>query len=746
MFKRIKIKKLEDFFIPLSQRNEKGVFFYRFPYYNDKVDNFLREYLKRAMRFGVVISGKIPNPDEKQLSYYSDIMGMSFSMDMSFFDISMKKWLPRLDNVQRKNVVSALYDTLLKMKQNGKNENILKNAYIKFMCWFYYKFERVFRELGHEDVPKIIYDGAISRYELKILSILSSSGCDVVLIEPDGDGPYLKTGNGSESDIFETADKKPFPQNFSIEQMIKENNEKERLSRLYDVSLTKINSTNTWLSGEVFNDSLKALTDRGTGDYVYNMFVKVTGAWDKTTYQSDLFKWKTSLIESGRNVFILDEILPPTVDEIRNINRNGYGSLEQLLADMTSKIRCSLKEVEAQERKAFCDILLENKEENLNKLKNKAVYLVCWINRYNGDLFKMYKAGKLDVFVYFGVCRNNFECLFMKYLSMLPLDIFVINPNKKPCMLSDSTLFEKKYEFTIDADKFPETAEDVDYTTVAYNAEQDLTQMLYQDSGMYRAKQYKSAAAVSLRTMYEEIFLLWDEEVSYRPNFEIMDDKVLMPVLMAKISGVKDGNVSEYWQSVRKLIVDDTIVVTDVPYIKKEDMPPIGNAVSLIKNRKILKSKIKESSCYHYAILRDEAQNYILDKAQELLDSDVINGTFSRGMEYTILNVALNMPKDIVQLINKMDFTKKVPKIIFVCTGEKICSAEDSIAAAFLHLCGFDIAMFVPTGYQVIEKYYAKPLFNENQIGQYMYGLEVPSTLKQGEKESFINRIFKRGR
>jgi hypothetical protein len=93
-----------------------------------------------------------------------------------------------------------------------------------------------------------------------------------------------------------------------------------------------------------------------------------------------------------------------------------------------------------------------------------------------------------------------------------------------------------------------------------------------------------------------------------------------------------------------------------------------------------------------------------------------------------------------------MDFTKKVPKIIFVCTGEKTCSAEDSIAAAFLHLCGFDIAMFVPTGYQVIEKYYAKPLFNENQIGQYMYGLEVPSTLKQGEKESFINRIFKRGR
>lgn len=751
MFKRIKIKKLEDFFVTLSQRNEKGVFFYRFPYYNDEVDRFLREYLKKAMRFGVVISGKIPNPDEKQLSYYSDIMGMSFNMDIGFFDNAIKKWLPRLDDIQRKNVVSALYDTLLNMKQNGKNENILKNAYIKFMCWFYYKFERVFRELGHEEVPKIIYDGTISTYELKILSILSSAGCDTVLIESEGDSVYLSADlNGSESNIFDTADKKPFPKDFSIEFMIKENNENERLSRLYDLSMTKINSTNTWLSGEVFEDSLKPLSDRGTGNFIYNMFVKVTGVWDKAAYSSDLFKWKTSLIESGRNVFILEEFLPPTVDEIAAVNRNGYNSFEQLLADMTSKIRCQYsKEVEEQEKKAFCDIMLfENEEDkgNINKLKNKAVYIVCWISRYNCDLFKMYKNGKLDVFVYFGVCRNNFECLFLKYLSMLPIDIFIINPDKKPCMLTDKTLFEKKYELSMSIDKFPETAEDIDYTTVAYNAEQDLTQMLYQDSGMYRTQQYKNAVAVSLRTMYEEIFLLWDEEINLRPNFETIDDKVVMPVLMSKVSGVKDGNVSEYWQSIKNLVVDDTVVITNIPYIQKNDITATRNVVSLIKNKKILKSKVKENNDYRYSILRDEIQDYILDKAQELLDGEFIKGTFSQGMEYTILNVLLNLPKNLVQLINKMDFTKKVPKLLLICTGEQSCSVEDSIAVAFLHLCGFDIAMFVPTGYQLIEKYYTKQLFNENQIGQYMYGLEIPNIWKQGSHEGFINRIFKRGR
>lgn len=53
-------------------------------------------------------------------------------------------------------------------------------------------------------------------------------------------------------------------------------------------------------------------------------------------------------------------------------------------------------------------------------------------------------------------------------------------------------------------------------------------------------------------------------------------------------------------------------------------------------------------------------------------------------------------------------------------------SLEDTILTAFLNLAGFDVAFFVPTGYQSIEKYFNRKLFDEYQIGEYKYDLQIP--------------------
>lgn len=57
-------------------------------------------------------------------------------------------------------------ETLRDMVRSGKTESILRNAYTKYMCWLYYKFERIVGSLGAEEPPKILYDGDISSYEL----------------------------------------------------------------------------------------------------------------------------------------------------------------------------------------------------------------------------------------------------------------------------------------------------------------------------------------------------------------------------------------------------------------------------------------------------------------------------------------------------------------------------------------------------------------------------------------------------
>src|SRR5699024_139010 len=89
---------------------------------------------------------------------------------------------------------------------------------------------------------------------------------------------------------------RPFPDNFSIQQMEQKLQRENRFSLLYHKEELKVMSTNTWLTGDVFSDCLKEPTMRGEKkDYCYNLFVKVTGVEEKLTYAKQLFQWKKQL-------------------------------------------------------------------------------------------------------------------------------------------------------------------------------------------------------------------------------------------------------------------------------------------------------------------------------------------------------------------------------------------------------------------------------------------------------------------
>ena len=67
VFEHKKIQNLNDYFTTLDKRQDKGVYFYRINGYSDEIGQFIKNYYKAAMQSGVIIEGKIPNPDEKNL-------------------------------------------------------------------------------------------------------------------------------------------------------------------------------------------------------------------------------------------------------------------------------------------------------------------------------------------------------------------------------------------------------------------------------------------------------------------------------------------------------------------------------------------------------------------------------------------------------------------------------------------------------------------------------------------------------
>lgn len=755
MFERRTLSSLNDYFIKYKDRREKGVYLYRINGYNDSVKDFLIKYYEEARRTGVVIEGRIPNPDGKQLSYYGEIMGTEFRLDMAFLEKSLKKWLPRMNDYQRKNLTAALYDTLMQMRTEGKNDNMLRNAYIKFMCWLYYKFERVVNLLGENTIPKILYEGTVSTYELKLITMLSKSGCDVVLLQYQGDNAYAAVDRGmAYSDRFDQVGLGAFPEGFSMKMLRKELEERSNIERLYGTPPKWMNCTNAWMEGSGLLDIVKPAAERGSDSrFFYNGFLRIWGVEDKLTYLNDLYQFYREFVQAKRNLVIAEQMLPPPAnEEIAAVRRKNYENASQMAADISANIIYAAdNELQKLMKKAFMDTMLaeaKSSGESLNRLVNKAVYMICWLRRYADKLFKNLRLPNTACFIYLGGCRNDNEALFLQLLSLLPVDVVVLVPNQNSqCCLSASNLYEIHYEDSLTVEKFPRDSNGMNMATAAYHAERDLDTMMYQDSGMYRNRQYQKAVSVTLQCIYEEIALLWEQEMRFRPNFNVTDSIVTLPVLFAKVSGVKEGRVPEYWSELKKLMTPDTIVIKGAPYIRREDSNPIKAYVAgFLKNGKLLRDKIKEHSCYAYGVLREEVQEHILDKLQMLIDSQVIEGTFQNGTEFTITATILNLNRDIVRLIQKFDFTQKNPKLIYINTSEGMISQEDSILTAFLNLVGFDVVFFVPTGYQCVEKYFAKKVMEEYQIGEYLYDLSIPNfdKISVNARRSWKERIFGR--
>ncbi len=861
MFEHKTIRNLDDFFLKYAERPQRCTFFYRINGYNDEIADFLMKYYEAARDSGVVIEGRIPNPTEQNLSYYNEMMGMGFRFGADFIADSLKKWMPRMTDAQRSDVASGMHDVFESMRKSGKNDNVLKNAYIKYMCWLYYKFERVISQLGRDNVPKILYDGTVSSYELNFLAVLSRAGCDIILLQREGDAGYRKLDPESAfSDELRLAGMGPFPEGFSVNYLTRQIQQRQQAQRLRGAEPETQRCTNAWITGggmqQLFDDILKpaALREqamnagippvfRGEGEagagsqissavsaaakassgsggkFFYNCFARVSGVEDKVTYLNELYQFKNSYSAAGRPLVIVERQIPkPTADEIASVRRKNYSDAQQMIADLSSNLKSAGNgELQKIMRTGFVDVMLDeirregaappgtgglgetdgfsragtgnaNKagersratvsggshtskgtgvpgagKADLNRLTGRAVYLLCWLKRYQSELFHGISGGcqprpassgsiltdHIGCFIYLGGCIDKNEALFLKYLARLPVDVLILAPDlNRKCCLDDPELYEVHGGDSLAVDSFPESG-GVRMATAAYHAERELDSVMYQDSGLYRSQQFAKAVSVTLQTIYEEIAILWEQELKYRPNFSVNGDVVNIPVIFSKVSGVKDGMVQQYWADVRKLVTEDTFVITEAPFIRNGTPNPAkAHVTEFFRAGRVQKAKIKAHSCYQYQFLREEIQDYILEKLQLLIDRKLIRGTFENGTEYTIVATVLNLNTEIMRMIQKFDFTKKNPKLIYINTTEHMISLEDSILIAFLNLVGFDIIFFVPTGYQCVEKYFKNSLLEEHQIGEYVYDLAVPHSIRgqPDGRRTLMERFFNRGR
>lgn len=744
-----KIKGLEDFFKRQNERKPKGVYFYRINSYDETILEFIRKYYDLAKREGAIIDKNIENPTADNIAYFNEIIGDKYVHGPGFMAEALKKWLPRIKDYQRASIADGIYDTLEVLRRQGKNIDILKNNFIRIMCWLYYNFYNIMERLGNDDVPKIIFWGNVNFSELSTLKILSNAGADIILVQPGGDSKYMTIDPKSEYSIDLGMGSESFPAGFDLQWLLKQHEEDKSKRLLYSNKASAKANTNTWLSGDLFEDLKNTRRGENTS-FFYNMFARINGCDNRNTYVNNLYLLYQDLKKANRSIKVINnKITNPSVDEISKIKRGNYANENQLIMDLKKNINLKSNTFIDVARDAFVDTMIETGKlmnMDLNKMMNKGIYILCWFQRYIPDLL-----GNTDIhspapiLIYFGNVETDTESLFLNMAAKLPIDVIIFNPEKKGDKLTGERLYEVNFEETLKVNEYPTDGNNLSMGTMAYNAERDLDTMMYSDTGMYRDMQFSKANIIKLSTTYEEIKIYWKQEARFRPNFSTVDDIVNIPVMFAKISGVANSDTDTYFQNIKDLLTDTTLIYKN-ENIYDRNCTVAAGVPSFFKNGRLDREGIKHSQIYKYDYLRAETQDYILDKLSELLRRKTIAGTGQNGTEYKIITIVLDLPKEILRFIQSFDFTKCPPKLIIVNTTETVISLEDSIIVAFLNLIGFDIVFFIPTGYDNVNKYFNNQIMEEHIIGNYLYDIAIPDfnrlrSVKE-KKKSFFSRLF----
>lgn len=500
--------------------------------------------------------------------------------------------------------------------------------------------------------------------------------------------------------------------------------------------------TNTWMKTAELTQLLVPPQERGAALETFcNALLLVRGAKDAAAYPGELHRLYQSLQEQGRRVVAVDDGLPmPTPEETARIRRRNYRSAAEMAVDLAGNLpACANVELQRLMQQSFVRTMMQaaKTEENLNRLMTSGVYLLCWIARYQGALFEGYQSGQMPCLLLLGGCKNAHDALYPVYLSGLPADVAVLSPDlSAPCTLQSEKALLLAGDASLRLAKFPRDAASVRVDTAAADAERELNQTLYQDSGLFRTHQFARADAVVLQGTLDEAFLLWDQELKYRTGFDASGTTVTMPVLYARICGVQGGAEAAYWTRLRRLLTPETMLCDHLPMLVPGAANPYQSlAQRVLKNGRLLRDSLRADREYPFGMLREDMQTHMLDKLQLMLDQRLIRGIGENGTEYTVVAVVLAMRKDFLQRLQSFDFTRKNPKIVLISTNDSAASLEDAILLTFLSLVGFDIALFVPTGYQTIERYLNDHLPVAYQAGEYRYDMTVPDLTAPQPKE-----------
>ncbi|MDF0725774.1 YceG family protein [Cytobacillus sp. S13-E01] len=391
----------------------------------------------------------------------------------------------------------------------------------------------------------------------------------------------------------------------------------------------------------------------------------------------------------------------------------------------------------------------QNHKDGFNhpEFRRVLVDIIKWSwNHLNGWLENINLEIEMPRVIWYGDASKS-QLYFLYYLMKLGCDVLIFHPEGK----DEFAEIDPKqnisqivtYPATGKLEPFPKEKPDRQ-STVAYRATKEINNVLFHEgSHLYKPWQFRNhlPTSVTLKTTYDELFLIAKEPAHIRQNFQVTKGTVLIPSIFSKIMGVS-ANKKEYWDRLQKLSESkNTELIRNFPFTKEV----IANHKfhyqhALDKEGKLHPKKMVESNWWQYKHLPEGIQLAIAHVISNICASPKLipkNNEKVEDVQLYLFTQATDIAPNHLNLMQLFDYSQDVPKLVLFNTEiNGSLSRSDAARILLFNELGIDIVIYNPPGHNCIEQFIDSSMFDT-------HWLEEMSFQQEFKEPSFLKKIFK---
>ncbi|CAN2253675.1 YceG family protein [Bacillus vallismortis] len=480
---------------------------------------------------------------------------------------------------------------------------------------------------------------------------------------------------------------------------------------------------------------------------------------DETDYYNELYE-----LSVNNRIAILSETLDKTIapetfqalQHIHSINQKEKGLSvsrfvafldgEQLIAKHSNPL------MHRHLRKALMTLLhifADNHEQGLNHPDFRRVLLDVSkfsLNHLNPWLEKTDIEREMPKVVWYGDATKS-QLYFLYYLMLVGCDVLLFHP----AGTDQLALVDPKQELSF-TEKLPDVSELQPFpkekpdrkSTVAYRSTKEFEHVLnHEESMLYKPWQFRdhTPMSVTLKTTYDELFLIAKERAFIRPNFKADKHSIEIPNVFAKIMGVSKDN-KEYWNRLHTLAdYQETEMIRSFPFtedIKSNYQFHYSHALDHEGN--IDPDKLMASNVWQYKQLPAGIQAAIAKTISRMCRHPRLKAMHQeqvKDVQIYLFKQTTNLPAKLLKLIQTFDYAQTVPKLVVYHTEMSGgLTRSDAAALLFLNEIGIDIIMYNPPGHQDIEHFIEEDQYDIHWLDDMVFQQEY-------KEPSLVKRLFR---